>query len=147
MLLDLAMGGRLAPATVVTAADLEQAEASSNVRVESGDALVVRGGWTKHLSLSDPLPWLSLEAVLWMADRGVSIIASDIGDRAPRLGEVMALHAVALARLGTPLIDNAAVDALGDLCAELGRWSFLFTLGAPPFRGLTGVPVNPLAVF
>ena len=147
VLLDLAVGDRLDPGTVVTPADLERAEAMADVRVEQGDALVIRGGWTRHLSLSEPAPWLSLEAVLWMADRGVSIIASDIGDRSPRLGDVMPLHAVALARLGTPLIDNAAVDALGDLCVELRRWAFLFALGTPPFRGLTGVPVNPLAVF
>ncbi|PRY36740.1 cyclase family protein [Umezawaea tangerina] len=147
VLLDLAVGGRLDPATAVTAADLEEAETRSGVRVTSGDALVVRGGWTRHLPRPEPAPWLSLGAVLWMADRGVGLIASDIGDRPPQLGEVMPLHAVALARLGTPLVDNAAVDALGDVCAELDRWSFLFTLGAPPFRGLTGVPVNPLAVF
>ncbi|MEV6638106.1 cyclase family protein [Actinoplanes sp. NPDC051470] len=46
VLLDLAPEGALDARRQVTAADLEEAEQRGGVRVESGDALVVRGGWT-----------------------------------------------------------------------------------------------------
>jgi len=59
----------------------------------------------------------------------------------------MPLHHIALARLGIPLIDGAEVSTLAATSAELGRWTFLFVLGAIPVRGATGVPVNPLAIF
>ena len=95
----------------------------------------------------EPLPWINLDSVRWMAEREVSLLASDIGDRPPIMGEIMPLHAVALPRLGLPLIDGAEVNPLAELCAELGRYSFLFTVGAIPVIGATGIPVNPLAVF
>ncbi|MDF2255954.1 hypothetical protein [Streptantibioticus ferralitis] len=49
--------------------------------------------------------------------------------------------------MGMPLIDAAAVDELATLCAELDRYAFLLTVAPPRIHGLTGVPVNPLAVF
>ncbi|GAA1913852.1 hypothetical protein GCM10009753_52660 [Streptantibioticus ferralitis] len=57
------------------------------------------------------------------------------------------LHRVALPLMGMPLIDAAAVDELATLCAELDRYAFLLTVAPPRIHGLTGVPVNPLAVF
>jgi hypothetical protein len=32
------------------------------------------------------------------------------------------------------------------VCAELSRYSFLLTIAPPRIHGLTGVPVNPLAI-
>lgn len=46
-----------------------------------------------------------------------------------------------------PLIDAARVDELASTCAELNRYAFLLTVAPPRVHGLTGVPVNPLAVF
>jgi hypothetical protein len=39
------------------------------------------------------------------------------------------------------------VDELAAVCAELGRYTFLLTVAPPRIHGLTGVPVNPLAIF
>ncbi|GGF17565.1 cyclase family protein [Subtercola lobariae] len=147
VLLDLAPGGRIDDGHEVTREDLENAEQRAGVRVESGDALVIRGGWNLATDFSMTLPFLSLDAVLWMGEREISVLASDIGDKPPMGGAVMALHAFALPRLGLPLIDNANVTALAETAANLSRYSFLFTVGAIPVRGATGIPVNPLAVF
>jgi kynurenine formamidase len=146
-LLDLAPGGRLAPGHEVTAADLDVAEHRAGVRVQSGDALVVRGGWAVHRDLAEPLPSMTLDAVRWLAEREVSVLASDIGDHPPGLGGPPLLHTVGLARLGLPLVDNADVSSLAAVCSELGSWNFLFVLGVLPVHGATGVPVNPLAIF
>ena len=146
VLLDLAPGTRLAPGHEVTAADLDAAEARAGVRVQSGDAVVVRGGWVVHRDFAEPLPAMTVDAVRWVAEREASVFVSDIGDHPPG-GSTPALHEVGLARLGMPLVDNADVAALAALCGELERWTFLFTLGAPPVLGATGLPVNPLAIF
>ncbi len=147
VLLDLAPGGRLPPGHDVTAADLDAAERRAGASVRSGDALVVRGGWVVHRELAEPLPKMTVDAVRWLAEREISLFASDIGDPPPGYGTAPVLHEVGLARLGIPLVDNADVSALAAVCSELGRWQFLFVLGALPILGATGVPVNPLAVF
>lgn len=146
-LLDLAPGGRLAPGHDVTAADLDAAEHRAGVRVQSGDALVVRGGWVVHRDLAGPLPTMTLDAIRWLAEHEVSVLASDIGDHPPGLGGSPLLHIVGLARLGLPLIDNADVASLAAVCSEVRSWNFLFVLGVLPVHGATGVPVNPLAIF
>lgn len=149
--LDLAPGGRLDVGTWVSAADLEAAERRAEVRVESGDALVVRGGWTQ--GGTDPtvaIPAMTTEAVEWMAEREVAVYAGDIGDRSPFLlppGAVLAMHQIALGQLGMPLIDCVEVAPLVAACQDLARYSFLFVAAPMALVGATGVPVNPLAIF
>jgi len=149
VLLDLAPGARLPQAHPVTGADLDAAEDRSGVRVEAGDALVVRGGWSASRDLGTPMPGMTVDAVAWMHHRDVALYAGDIGDAHPPVDPQvpMPLHQVGLARLGMPLIDVAEVDALATVCAELGRYAFLLTIAPPRLRGATGVPVNPLAIF
>jgi kynurenine formamidase len=133
----------------VNSADLDAAEERQKVRLEPGDALVVRCGWTMTPKPERPLPGISVDAVRWMHERCVSLYAGDIGDAVPPLNpEVPApLHFVGLHRMGLPLIDSAKVDDLAVVCAQLSRCSFLFTAAPPRIHGLTGVPVNPLAIF
>ncbi len=145
--LDLAPGGRLDPGYEIVAADLDTAEQRAGVRVRSGDALVLRGGWDIHRDLVEPLPTMTLDAVRWLADREISLLASDVGDRPPGPGSIPVLHSVGLARLGLPLVDNTHVTDLAAVCSELNRLQFLFVLGALPVLGATGVPVSPLAIF
>lgn len=175
VLLDLAPGTRLAAGFDITGDDLSQAEERAGVRVESGDALVVRGGWAPLDALAAPAPGMTLDAVRWMAEREVSMYVGDIGDRPPaqlgrggptaqpgesggsggsgesgesgESGSFMALHQVALPRLGLPLIDCPALEELAAASAELGRATFLFVLAPMRVEGATGIPVNPLAVF
>ncbi|MCD2195301.1 cyclase family protein [Actinomycetospora endophytica] len=149
VLLDLAPDDRLPPAHPVTGADLDAAEHRTGVRLEPGDALVVRGGWEFSRDPANPMPGMTLDAIAWMRHRDVSVYAGDIGDAHPPVDSQvpMPLHLVGLARLGMPLIDGAEVDALAAVCAELGRYAFLLTIAPPRLRGATGVPVNPQAIF
>lgn len=149
VLLDLASDGPLPSGHAVTSQDLDAAEERQGVRLESGDALVVRTGWTVSVDHDRPMPGMSLDAVRWMHRRGASLYAGDLGDARPPLDPASPapLHEVALPLMGLPLIDALAVDDLAALCAELGRYAFLLTVAPPRIHGLTGVPVNPLAVF
>lgn len=149
VLLDLAPDGRLPAGHPITGADLDAAEERAGVRVEPGDALVVRTGWTASWDGDEPSPGVTLDAVAWMHRRDVSVYAGDIGDAVPPLDPQlpMPLHMVGLTRLGMPLVDGAAVDELAAVCAELGRNAFLLALAPPRVRAATGIPVNPMAVF
>ncbi|MGC8920745.1 cyclase family protein [Streptomyces sp. PG2] len=149
VLLDLAADGPLPSGHAVTARDLEAAEEREGVTLEPGDALVVRFGWPMTPDPTRPMPGISLDAVRWMHARGVSLYAGDMGDAHPPLDPACPapLHGVGLPLLGMPLIDAAHVDDLAATCAELGRYAFLLTVAPPRVHGLTGVPVNPLAVF
>ncbi|WP_329130557.1 cyclase family protein [Streptomyces sp. NBC_00670] len=149
VLLDLAPEDPLPPGHGITAEDLEAAEARQGVRLESGDALVVRCGWAYAVDPARPMPGISLDAVWWMHRRGVSLYAGDLGDAQPPLDPAVPgpLHRVALPLLGMPLIDVAELTELAAVCAESGRYAFLLTVAPPRIHGLTGVPVNPLAIF
>ncbi|GHC78216.1 cyclase [Streptomyces flavofungini] len=149
VLLDLAVDGPLPRGYAVAAEDFDAAEKRQGVRLEPGDALVVRCGWDMTPVPGRPLPGMSLDAVRWMHRRGVSLYAGDIGDAHPALDPACPapLHGVALPLLGLPLIDAVNVDELAAVCAESGRHSFLLTVAPPHIHGLTGVPVNPLALF
>jgi len=149
VLLDLAPQGRLPSSHAIVADDLDAAERRGGVTLQPGDALVVRSGWGFAWDAEEQAPGMTLDAVAWMHDRGVSLYAGDVGDTfPPRDPDVpMPMHMVALARLGMPLIDSAHVDELADVCAELSRSSFLLSVAPPRMLGLTGVPVNPIAVF
>ncbi|BFO17264.1 hypothetical protein SHKM778_36520 [Streptomyces sp. KM77-8] len=83
VLLDLAVEGPVPPAYSVTSHDFEQAEKRQGVEVGSGDALVVRLGWTGRGPEDIPTPGISIDAVRWMHRRGVAIIAPDRGDAHP----------------------------------------------------------------
>lgn len=149
VLLDLAVDGPLPPAYAVTSQDFERAERRQGVEVGSGDALVIRLGWPSTPVPGTPTPGISVEAVRWMHGRGVALCASDRGDAHPPLdpGGPSPLHGVGLGRMAMPLIDAAEVAGLAALCAELHRYSFLLTVAPPRIDGLTGVAVNPIALF
>ncbi|MBF4600375.1 cyclase family protein [Frigoribacterium sp. VKM Ac-1396] len=149
VLLDLAPGGRLPSAHAITRADLDAAEEHSGAQVLPGDAVVVRSGWGFSWDSEEPAPGMTVDAIRWLHDRGVSLYAGDVGDSFPPTDPQvpMPLHMVALARLGMPLVDSVATDDLAATCAELGRYAFLLSVAPPRLHGLTGVPVNPQAIF
>ncbi|WP_167462382.1 cyclase family protein [Nocardia brasiliensis] len=148
VLLDLALDAPVPADAAITAAELEATERRDGVRLEPGDALVLRFGWVTTRYRGNPMPGLTIDAVRWMHDRGVSLYAGDLADAYPALpGGPAAMHGVALPRLGMPLIDGVDADELAAVCAELGRYSFLLSVAPPRIHGMTGVPVNPVAIF
>jgi hypothetical protein len=56
------------------------------------------------------------------------------------------VHAIALPYMGLPLVDNANLEPISKLCAELNRWEFQVTVAPLIIPGATGSPVNPIAV-
>lgn len=146
VLLDLAPEGRsLDAGHRVGRADLDESLERAGASMHPGDAIVVRGGWDVNRPMTQPVPGLDLSAVDWLDEHGASLYIGDIGDARPP-SSPMPMHQVALARLGIPLVDAAAVDDLADRCAAVQRWSFMLVLAPPRITGTTGLPVNPIAI-
>jgi kynurenine formamidase len=136
--------------------DLEAWEKKAGFRVESGDGMLVRTGrWLRvkekgPLDLGQKAPGLYASCVKWMRERGVSILGSDVVQdvRPSRVeGVNQPIHELALRTLGTPLIDNCDLEALGEAAEQRRRWTFLLTINPLRVPGATGGPVNPIATF
>lgn len=158
VLLDVAAAtGRpwLAPTEGVSAADLERAEEYADVRVEPGDALLVRvglGARERAEGVEDiqVRAGLRLDAIEWLFDRQVSIYGGDCFEQlpaAPEVGCAWPLHEIGQAGGGLVLLDNVDVEPLAAAVREEGRAAFLLMLAPLRLPGGTGSPVNPLCVF
>ena len=136
--------------------DLEAAENACNVRVESGDILLIRTGnyrrrleqgpWDQNVTRPGP----HSACLPWFRQRDIAMLGSDTPndavpsgyDRLPR-----PVHQVAIVALGLWFIDNCNLEELAAACARRNRWEFLLSIGPLPIRHGTGSPVNPIAVF
>ncbi len=130
--------------------DLEAAERHQGVRVERGDALLVRTGYRKRnpLGPATDRPGLQATCLPWLREREVAMLGTDVTqDVHPhgyRVGSPV--HLVGIWALGLWLLDNCDLERLGAACSDRSRWDFLFVLAPLVLRGGTGSPVNPLAV-
>ena len=140
----------LAPDVVVTDVDLSAAEELAGVRVEPGDAVLVRTGWIRRLyEGADPRdgePGLGMASVAWLAERDASVIGVDNNGVECRPAEdpdaASPVHVALLRNLGLPMMELLDLEEL----VASGRREFLFV--ATPLRivGGTGSPIRPIAV-
>ena len=134
--------------------DLEAAEKAQGIRVDEGDALLIRLGWYKRrLQLGPPnppdRPGFHAASMPWLHERGVSIIASDAShDVVPSGYESVPqpIHKVGMVAMGLWLIDAGNFEELNTVCTRLNRWEFMFSVAPLRFKNATGSPVNPLAI-
>ncbi len=49
--------------------------------------------------------------------------------------------------MGLAFLDNADLEGLSEICAELNRWEFQLIIAPLVVIGGTGSPSNPIAVF
>jgi kynurenine formamidase len=136
--------------------DLEAWEKKAGVRVESGDAIIVRtGSWARRTVESEQaveqnFAGLHASCLPWLRKRDVAIVGSDLAtDVLPSgiEGFIMPVHAVVIRAMGTPILDNCDLEALSDAANARKRWSFLLTAAPLPVQGGTGSPINPIATF
>jgi len=137
--------------------DLEAAEKAQNVRVEPGDILLIRTGYyARRLAegpghpLKDGSPAAHVVCMPWFRERDIAMLGTDTHNDVspathPGLGNVV--HIVALVSMGLWLIDNANLEDLAQACAARRRWEFMLTIAPLRLQGVTGSPVNPIALF
>jgi len=149
----------LEPGEGLGPADLDRWFDEHGLSPEPGDLLFVRTGrdrWEAEGAQADAgtanCPGLDASCLPWLAARQVAVVAGDCtNDALPSgidtLGMFGPIHAVGLVSMGLWLIDNAALGQLTGRCQKEGRFDFFVSVGPVPLRRVTGVPVNPIAVF
>ena len=143
----------LAPATPVTAADLEQCASARDVVVSPGDTVLVRTGWgrlwsdaTAFVGRASGVPGIDESAARWLADRQVRVVGGDTlalecipagaGHR------TLPVHRVLLVEHGIHIIETMRLEEL----AATGVSDFALIVVPLPLVGATGSPVRPLAL-
>lgn len=146
----------LEPGTAIDANLLERVAARQHVEVQEGDLLLIRTGEAERLTqlgpwdISQASAGLHLSTAAWLHQRGVALVGSDghTDVRPSPLADVEApMHALLVASMGMPLIDNMQLGALAQACEEEGRWYFLLLVAPLQVPGATGSPANPIAFF
>lgn len=145
----------LEPGTAVSADDLLAAEEALGIRIEPGDAVLLRSGhFARHRELgawdsgASSAGW-HVETIPMLAERAVAVLGAD-GDSdarpSPVPGVHSPIHVLALTFLGVPLLDNLDLEPLAAACAAAGRYEFQLTLAPLNIPHGTGSPLNPVAV-
>lgn len=136
--------------------DLEAAERHQEVRVATGDILLVRTGHTRRQAELEPWDTGKAKAGLhpttasFLADRRVAALGSDgNNDTAPSTTEGVGfpIHVLAINAMGVHLLDYLQFEDVARHCEAVGRWEFLFVAAPLRIAGGTGSPVNPTAIF
>ncbi|MDG2260915.1 MAG: cyclase family protein [Actinomycetota bacterium] len=137
--------------------DLEAAEELAGVRCEPGDVLLVRTGEggarireRRRYNANKPRSGYQAACLPWLHDRGIAMIGSDVAqDPAPSgyRSISMPVHMIGIVAMGLWLIDNCQLEDLAAACEHRSQWEFQFMLSPIRFVGVTGSPVNPLAIF
>ena len=134
--------------------DLEAAEEAQGVRVEEGDALILRLGWYKRrLELGPPAagrPGLHAETLPWLKERGRGPGGRRRlpGRRTQRLPRHRPASPQGGHRRHGPLAHRRRqLRGTGGGVRALGRYEFMFNVAPLRFKNATGSPVNPLAIF
>jgi kynurenine formamidase len=136
--------------------DLEAWEKKAGVKVQSGDAVLVRTGRWARRQLDGPWDIIKGSAGLhasclpWLRKRDVAVVGSDLAlDVMPSgvAGFELPVHWVCGVAMGLPILDNCDLEKVSEHAHARKRWAFLLTVAPLVVDGATGSPVNPLATY
>ncbi len=145
----------LEPGTAVERDELLSTMTAQGITSAPGDIVLVRTGHRRRRTALGPWDPARLSAGLHpscmalLHESGAAVLGSD-GDSdarpSPVAGVDSPIHALALAGMGMPLIDNMSLEEIADACVAANRWEFLVVLAPLRIPGGTGSPVNPIAI-
>jgi len=127
-----------------------------NVTFFPGDALILRTGFWKYNlqhGVVDPrkgAPGLHPTAMEWLKARDISILGTDTpGDLLPPLYPTLdfPVHVIGLVGMGLTILDNCDFEELSTYCHHHNQYHFMLSVQPLPMIGVTGSPINPIAVF
>lgn len=128
-----------------TVVEVEEAVAKSGQTIQLGDTVLIHFATNERL-LGKPgylhdFPGLAVEAVHWLADRGIGMFGVEAISPAPE-GEPNFLAHMACAQRGI-----THMECLANLDKLLGRGRFRFVGFPLKFRGGTASPIRAVAIF
>ena len=130
----------------VTPSDVEAWEKKTGVRIQPGDALILK---TKERGSDNAMGtgW-DMEMMPFLKSRDIAILASDgTGDGATIPEQMLPLHAMTIVALGMPLIDHMYLDDISVAVEKSHRYEFMLVVEPLPIKFSSGSAVNPLAIF
>ncbi len=142
---------RLDPDYLITAADLQGALDAAELKIGTGDVVLIRTGhaqlWMKdNDTYNASEPGIGMEAARWITDRKVSLIGADTWAIEKMPGEdpdrEVPVHQWTITRHGIYHLENMNLEEL----AADKAYEFAFVFAPLPFKGATGSPGNPVAV-
>ena len=135
---------------VITPDDLQQALAKANQRLQPGDAVIVRTGWSKLMGKENQrygsvTPGIGVAAAQWLVAQEPMLIAADnccVEVRPSQPGYSLPVHAMMLIQHGIYLIENLELEKL----AAARAYEFAFIVQPLKIKGATGSAVAPIAI-
>ena len=135
----------------ITVADLEQALAKQNVKLQPGDAVIIHTGWGKlwekdNARYVKSCPGLGVAAAEWLIKQDPVLLGADnwpvevAPSKTPNAS--LPVHQIALVINGVHLLENMKLDEL----ATKQVWEFAFVMQPLKIQGGTGSTVAPVAI-
>ena len=133
----------------LTPQDLNLILHRQHVKIKSGDILFVRTGLGMR-NTRDKRAGLHPSCVVWMHENEVALLGSDGDNDAhpiPFKRWSSSFHTIGIPYLGLPLIDNADLERLSEICKQERRYEFFVSINPWRIEGTTSCPINPIVVF
>ena len=135
---------------IITPDDLQQALAKANQKLQPGDAVVIRTGWSKLMGKENQRygsvnPGIGIAAGQWLVEQDPMMIAADnccVEVRPSEPPHNLPVHAMMLIQHGIYLIENLELEAL----AAARAYEFAFIVQPLKIKGATGSAVAPVAI-
>ena len=145
----------LQPGTRIYPEDLDAWVRQARLKVEPGDAVLIRTGrWAlrdaKGPYNTNQLAGLYITCAKWLHQHDVAILGSDGAEDVHPSGIdgiAEPIHALVLIAMGMPIFDNLDLEAVSREAAKRNRWDFLVTASPAAVPGATGSVLNPIATF
>jgi kynurenine formamidase len=153
VLIDVAglKGADLLPTSYnITPEDLQQALAKANQKLQPGDTVIIRTGWSKLMGKENERygsrnPGIGIAAGQWLLTQNPMMIASDtccVEVRPSEPGHSLPIHAMMIIQHGVYLLENLELEKL----AAAGATEFAFIVQPLKIKGGTGSAVAPIAI-
>lgn len=147
------LGRPLEPGEAITAQLLRSYLDERDVRLEPGNAVLIRTGWWERGLSSEAYhraePGIDLAAALYLAEHDVSLVGADnyaIEQQPGTPGTSFPVHLCLLHKFGVPLLENLDLSHLSEALLQRGRSVFMLVVAPLPLQGSTAAPVCPVAV-
>lgn len=150
--------GHLSPGYAITCDDLAGCLQAQNVTVRSGDALLVRTGWTAHWYAHPAQrpnyfvsqPGMSIKTLEWLYDHEISCLAVDntgVEVKPSEVpGEELPFHLVAIRDLGLTIGEVFDFTALATDCHNDHRYTAFFVAPHQALAGASNSSPTPVAI-
>ena len=134
----------------ITPEDLQQALAKASQRLQPGDAVLIRTGWSKLMGKENERygtlnPGIGIAAGQWLLAQEPMMIAADnccVELRPSERPHSLPIHAMMLIQHGVYLLENLELEAL----AAARAYEFAFIVQPLKIKGATGSAIAPIAI-